>query len=242
MSSNTIQQDRHNCSAWGCIGAGGCYSRLYRAALNLSWKDKVTNDDLFGDLLKVTREVSERSLSGAGHFHCYQEEAASTLVLWDPRHVSPGSCQKPKSRFSLKDTRLENISELISLMEDRKLCCLQTVQIMMGDCGQNNDDDDRTSISLNEHISPQMVASGPHTPNLPKGRLLLATKWAKNRFCRKIKGWGSKCPLLGLKGPLLGSNTPPKKKDPGYGPVTLFGHLWPQEICTQRNTKCRKEV
>ena len=55
------------------------------------------------------------------HFHHHQEEAAGTLVLWDPRRGSPGSCHKTYVQVFLGDTGLENISELISLMEDRNL-------------------------------------------------------------------------------------------------------------------------
>ena len=57
-----------------------CYTRLLRAALNISWRDKVTNEDLHGDLLKVTRKVKERRLSAAGRFSRHQEEAAGTCA------------------------------------------------------------------------------------------------------------------------------------------------------------------
>ena len=84
----------------------GCYTRLLRAALN-SWRDKVTNEDLYGDLLKVTKK---------GRFPLYQEEAAGTLVLWDPRHESPRSRHNTYVQVLLEDTGLENISKLISLV------------------------------------------------------------------------------------------------------------------------------
>ena len=95
----------------------GCYTRLLRTALNISWRDKVTNEDLYVDLLKVTRKVRERRLSAAGHSHHHQQEA----VLWDPRHRSPGSRHKTYVPVLFVDTGLENISELISLMEGRNI-------------------------------------------------------------------------------------------------------------------------
>ena len=61
----------------------GCYIRVLRTALNINWRDKVTNKNVYRDLLKVTRKVREHRLSTAGHFHHHQEEAARTLVLWD---------------------------------------------------------------------------------------------------------------------------------------------------------------
>ena len=99
----------------------GCYTRLLRIALNISWRDKVTNEDLYGDLLKVRRKVRDGRLSAVGHFHRHQEEAARTLVLWDPRYRSPGSRHKTYVQVLLEDTGLEKISELISLMQDSNL-------------------------------------------------------------------------------------------------------------------------
>ena len=72
-------------------------------------------------LSKVTMKAREGRLCAAGHFHHHQEEVAGTLVLWDPRHGSPGSCHKTYVQVLLEDTGLENISELISLMEDLNL-------------------------------------------------------------------------------------------------------------------------
>ena len=42
-------------------------------------------------------------------------------MLWDPRQGSTGSRNKTYVQVLLEDTGLENISELISLMEDRNL-------------------------------------------------------------------------------------------------------------------------
>ena len=104
---------------------------------------KVTNENMYGDLLKVTSKVRERRLSAASHFHHHQEKAAGTLVLWDPRHGSPESRHKTYVQVLLEDTELENIKELISLMEGRNLwnmevyCCF-TDMMMIIDRGQND--------------------------------------------------------------------------------------------------------
>ena len=34
--------------------------QAFKNSPNISWRDKVTNEDLYGDLLKVTRKVRER--------------------------------------------------------------------------------------------------------------------------------------------------------------------------------------
>ena len=57
------------------------------AALNISWRNKVTELKMYGALLKDTWKVTEHyRLSVVSHFHHHQEEAAIILVLWDPRH------------------------------------------------------------------------------------------------------------------------------------------------------------
>ena len=113
--------------------------------LNISWKDKVTNEDLYGDLLKVTRKVRACRSSAAGHFYHHQKEAVGTLVLWDPRHGSgsPGSHHETYVQVLLEDTGLENISERISFITIYGSLLLLTDMMMMIDHGWNDDDDDR---------------------------------------------------------------------------------------------------
>ena len=50
-------------------------------ALNISWRDRVTNEDLYGDLLNITRKVKGHRLNAASHLYCDQEEATSRFVL-----------------------------------------------------------------------------------------------------------------------------------------------------------------
>ena len=99
----------------------GCYTRLLRAALNISWKDKVSNYNLYGDLPKVSSTIRGRRLRAAGHFHRHQEEAANKFVLWEPKHGSAGTRHNTYVQLLLEDTGLEYISELTSLMEDRNV-------------------------------------------------------------------------------------------------------------------------
>ena len=82
--------------------------QAFKSRPKYSWRDKVTNEGLYGDLLKVARKVR---LSAAGHFHHHQEEAAGTLILWDPRHGSAGSRHKTYVQVLLEDTGLENIDQ-----------------------------------------------------------------------------------------------------------------------------------
>ena len=97
----------------------GCYTRLLRAALNISWMDKVPNTELYGDIPKVTSKISDRRLRTAGHYHRHPEEAANKFLLWVPKHGSSGARNKTYVQLLLEDTGVENTSELACLMEDR---------------------------------------------------------------------------------------------------------------------------
>jgi len=68
----------------------GCYTRMLRKALNISWREHVTNELLYGDLPKISTKIRTRRLKLAGHCARHPEEAASNLVLWVPDRASRG--------------------------------------------------------------------------------------------------------------------------------------------------------
>ena len=43
----------------------GAYTRMLRTVLNVSWRDRITNEDLYGHLPNVSREVRERRMTVA---------------------------------------------------------------------------------------------------------------------------------------------------------------------------------
>ena len=45
----------------------GCYTRLLRMALNISWKDKINNITLYNGLSRISEVIKERRLKLAGH-------------------------------------------------------------------------------------------------------------------------------------------------------------------------------
>jgi len=63
----------------------GCYTRMLRKALNISWREHVTNELLYGDLPKISTKIRTRRLKLAGHCARHPKEAASNLVLWGNR-------------------------------------------------------------------------------------------------------------------------------------------------------------
>ena len=100
----------------------GCYTRMLRMALNINYKDHVTNEDLYGSLPQVTSKIKMRRMRLAGHCWRHKEEIASNLVLWEPRDGTRSRGQQKTTFIDrlLMDSGLENTRELGTLMEDRK--------------------------------------------------------------------------------------------------------------------------
>ena len=63
----------------------GTYTRMLRAILNKSWKQHPTNDQLYGNIPKVS-DIRERRTRFAGHYWRSKYELASDLLLWIPKH------------------------------------------------------------------------------------------------------------------------------------------------------------
>ena len=62
----------------------GCYTRMLRMVLNVSWKDRVVNKVLYGDLPYLSFNISRRRLRLAGHYIRHSELVVSGLVLCEP--------------------------------------------------------------------------------------------------------------------------------------------------------------
>ena len=68
-----------------------CYTRLLRSALNISWKAHITNEQLHGDLPKVSDKIKKRRLQFAGHCLRSSGQVVSDVVLWKPVHGKRGA-------------------------------------------------------------------------------------------------------------------------------------------------------
>ena len=62
----------------------GCCTRMLRMALNVSWKQHITNIQLYGELPPVSTKVQQRRMRLAGHCVRHGDEVANKLVLWQP--------------------------------------------------------------------------------------------------------------------------------------------------------------
>ena len=99
----------------------GCFTRLLRMVLNISWKEKRTNEELYLDLPKLSEIVRERRLRLAGHCVRHEEEIAHHLVLWEPKRGQRNRGRRTVNYLdNLKeDTNLEDAGEIRRWMNNR---------------------------------------------------------------------------------------------------------------------------
>ena len=86
---------------------------LNTMALNTSWKAKLTNQRLYGELPPVSSKVAHRRMLIAGHCVRHEEEA-SKLVLWQPLQGQRKRGRRTLSYIDtlMEDAGLDNINEL----------------------------------------------------------------------------------------------------------------------------------
>ena len=100
----------------------GTYTRMLRMALNVSWREHKTNEELYENLPKISRKIAERRCRLAGHCVRHTEEEASKTVLWEPTEGRANRGRKITTYVDVlkKDTGLDNITELQTAMKDRE--------------------------------------------------------------------------------------------------------------------------
>ena len=116
----------YGCEAWTLTARDesrldGCYTRMLRMAMNVTWRDKIRNEELYGNLAKVTDKIKERRLKLAGHCVRHNELEANDLVLWEPTQgrASRGNQKTTYVDMLRRDTGLQSTEELRTLMWDR---------------------------------------------------------------------------------------------------------------------------
>ena len=116
----------YGCEAWTTTESqeksiDGTYTRMLRKALNVHWSSHMTNDELYGDLPRVSDKIASRRLQLAGHCFRHPELSTQPLVLWDPKHGGRRR-GRPKRTFIdviMRDAGAATTGELASLMKDR---------------------------------------------------------------------------------------------------------------------------
>jgi len=99
----------------------GCYTRMLRMVMNITWMDKMTNEDLYGNLPTISNKIRERRLRLAGHCVRHSKLEVSNLVLWEP---TQGKFNRGSQRLTYvyrlrNDTGLQTTAELKTLMKDK---------------------------------------------------------------------------------------------------------------------------
>ena len=98
----------------------GAYTRMLRAALNVSWKEHKTNAELYDGIPPITETIRMQRMRFAGHVWRNKNELASDTLLWQPTHgkQNPG---RPKRTFidQLTDDTGCKAQELKTAMDDK---------------------------------------------------------------------------------------------------------------------------
>ena len=100
----------------------GCYTRMLRAALDISWKSHITNRELYGDIPKITAKITNRRLRFAGHCKRRKGSVVSNLITWQPTQGKRTAGRPTKTYVDQlqADTGYTN-GEIESCMENRNL-------------------------------------------------------------------------------------------------------------------------
>ena len=97
----------------------GCYTRMLRMALSVSWKQHIPNTQLYGELPPVSTKVQQRRMRLAGHCVRHDDEVANKLALWQPTDGHANRGRQTYVDNLLQNTGLGNTSELQTVMTDR---------------------------------------------------------------------------------------------------------------------------
>ena len=98
------------------------YTRMLRAVTNKSWRDHLTNEQLYGDITKISKSISMQRLRFAGHCWRSKDEVASDLILWQPQHGNRSRGRPAKTYIDQlrDDTDLLTTDEIKTAMNDRE--------------------------------------------------------------------------------------------------------------------------
>ena len=99
----------------------GCYTCMLCMVLNISWREHITNRELYGELPKLSERIREACLRIADHCMRHPEEETSKVVLWQPAR---GTTNRGRRHCTFidnrkKDTGLESVSEIKTAMMDK---------------------------------------------------------------------------------------------------------------------------
>ena len=101
----------------------GLYTKLLRRAKNVSWRDHVSNQELYGNLPSLSSTIRQRRLRFAGHCFRAENQPITKLLLWTPTKEKKGRGAGIKTypKMIKEDTGLTSEQEIKGLMTERTL-------------------------------------------------------------------------------------------------------------------------
>ena len=96
----------------------GTYTRMLRVVKNISWRARMTNRQLYGQIPKISATIRRRRLALAGHVSRH-DEPAGRLLFWSPEE----SRRRGRPNTTIKDVLQNdtglNTNEIPTAMADR---------------------------------------------------------------------------------------------------------------------------
>ena len=99
----------------------GAYTGMLCTAINRSWKDHLTNVELYGHIPPISKSLQQQRMRFVGHCWRSREELAGDILLWKPTHGHQPR-GRPKKTYidQLIDDTGCRMEELPIAMEDRE--------------------------------------------------------------------------------------------------------------------------
>ena len=101
----------------------GLYTKLLRRVLNVSWRDHVSNKELYGNLPPLSYTIRQRRLRFAGHCFRAEDQPVTNLLFWSPTQGKRGrgAGMKTYPKLLRDNTDVSSDAEIKGLMVDRQL-------------------------------------------------------------------------------------------------------------------------
>ena len=76
----------------------GCYTKILIVVKNVSWKQHMKNEVLYGEIPKITTAIAAQRVRFSGHYWGSKNELSHQLLLWEPTH-GKRVCGRPRRTF-----------------------------------------------------------------------------------------------------------------------------------------------
>ena len=95
---------------------------MFTAVFGFTWRDRITNEDLYGKLSKITAVLKARRLRSIGDIWRRNEELICQLLIWEPKQ---GTRKRRRPAIIYVDQLKNDIGlsteKLKNKMEDREI-------------------------------------------------------------------------------------------------------------------------